>query len=65
MLLLPQKKALVLTLRDPERVAALVPHHQQVDGNRIAVRHGVEEVKVLRNLGIDAPSPINTYYRPG
>lgn len=66
MLLLPQKKALVLTLRDPERVAALVPHHQQVDGNRLAVRHGVEEVKVLRNLGIDAPSPINTYYRyPG
>lgn len=62
MLLLPHKQALVLNLKDPERVAALIPKHQKINGHCIAVRHGVEETKLLRNLGINAPSPIFTYY---
>src|SRR5580765_2412002 len=61
MLLIPEKRAVVLNLREPERVAALLPH-QRFNGNTIAVRHGVEETKLLRNLGIDVPSPIKTYY---
>jgi SNF2 family DNA or RNA helicase len=32
----------------------------------VVVRHRVDEVKVLRNMGINAPSPINYYYKwPG
>lgn len=62
MLLIPHKQALVLNLQNPERVAALIPRHQRVNGHCIAVRHGVEEVKLLRNLGINAPSPILTHY---
>lgn len=62
MLILPSKRAVVLTLKNPDRVAALLPRHQRINGHTIAVRHGVEETKVLRNLGLDVPSPINTYY---
>lgn len=62
MLLLPEKQAVVLTLKDPDRVAALLPRHQRINGNCIAVKHGVEETKILRNLGIDVPSPILSYY---
>lgn len=62
MLLLPHKQALVLNLRNTERVAELIPKHQRINGHCIAVRHGVEETKLLRNLGINAPSPILTYY---
>ncbi len=62
MLLVPDKRAVVLTLRNPERVVALIPKYQRLNDNHIAVRHGIEEVRVLRNLGIDAPSPILSNY---
>lgn len=28
----------------------------------VAVNHGIEEVRVLRNLGFDAPAPMGSYY---
>lgn len=62
MLIVPEKRAVVLNLRDPGRVAALLPQHQLFNDNIIAVRHGVEETKLLRNLGLDVPPPIKTYY---
>src|SRR6266436_4574922 len=62
MILVPEKQAVVLTLRNPNRVATLIPKHQRLNGNSIAVRHGIEETKVLRNLGIDVPSPVLSYY---
>lgn len=60
--IIPEKRAIILTLRNPERVATLFPHHQRLDHNTVAIRHGVEEVRVLKNLDIEAPSPISTHY---
>lgn len=56
--------SLLLNLREPERVRRVIPKSRlvNIDGHNFAVKHGVEEVKVLRNLGIDAPSPIEYYY---
>lgn len=69
MLVNKRKKALVLRLRDPNRVTSVIPNAKKFDykGNTyVAVKHGPEETKVLRNLGIDAPSPILYHYEwPG
>lgn len=65
MLIYKPKKLMVLRLRDPERVTTVIPKSKTLwhDGKQyIAVNHGVEEVKVLANLGIKAPSPIEHYY---
>lgn len=69
MLISRKHKKLVLRLRDPERVLTLIPKAKRftVRGKEyIAVHHGVDEIAVLRNLGIDAPAPILHYYNwPG
>lgn len=65
MLVIPEKKALILALRDPARVTTVIPGAKEITvrGKQyVAVKHGVDEAKVLRNLGMDAPSPIRFYY---
>lgn len=65
MKLIPEKKAILLRLRDPDRVKAVIPQARAVmhEGKEhLAVPHQVEVVRVLRNMGIDAPSPIGYYY---
>src|SRR6185295_17322633 len=62
MLIIPNKRAVVLTLRNPDRVAALIPKTQRINEQTIAVRHGLEETKILRNLGINVPAPILSRY---
>lgn len=65
MLVYPKKKALILRLRDPARVTSVIPSAKVIThgGNEyVAVKHGPEETKVLRNIGIDAPSPILHHY---
>lgn len=65
MLVLEDKKKLVLNLKNPERVLDAIPTSKKlyVQGTEITVvPHKLDEVKVLRNLGIDAPSPILHYY---
>jgi SNF2 family DNA or RNA helicase len=61
----PQSKSLILKLRDPARVTGLIPRARvvPVDGvNYTQVKFGLDEAKVLRNLGIKAPSPIRYFY---
>ena len=69
MLVSTKHRALVLRLRDPERVTAVIPKAKRFTYNGkefLAVKHGVDEVKVLANLGFSAPSPIEFYYKwPG
>jgi SNF2 family DNA or RNA helicase len=66
MIISPRHKTLVLKLKDPNRVTSIIPgakllHHK---GNKyVVVKHGLDEVKVLSNIGIDAPSPILHYYK--
>lgn len=62
MLVVPNKKALVLKLRDPNQVATLIPKSKLLKPHVVAVKHGVDEVKVLRNIGLNPPSPILYYY---
>lgn len=62
MIIVPKKKAIVLKVRDVERITTLIPKSKVLKPHVVAVKHGVEEVRVLRNMGIDAPSPIKYYY---
>ena len=59
-------KALVLRTRDPSKYA-IIPKSQVVNEDNgiyeIAVRWGLDEVRVLRNLGVrNVPSPITAKY---
>lgn len=69
MLISKTKQALILRLRDPSTVTSLIPKAKVFKHNGkefVAVRHGVDEVKVLRNIGIKAPAPIKHHYEwPG
>lgn len=58
MLILPNKRAVVLTLSNPDRVTALIPMHQRVNEHTVSIRHGLDETRIARNLGINVPSPI-------
>lgn len=65
MLISKKKKCLVLRLRDPSLVTSVIPKakvFQHKGKEFVAVKHGVDEVKVLRNIGINAPSPIKYHY---
>lgn len=60
----PTKKV-VLNLRNPDRVTTVIPTAKKFTfrGHElVAVPHKLDEVRVLRNLGIEAPSPIRYHY---
>lgn len=60
-----EHKALILNLRNPNVVLDTIPKSKliQKDGkNIVIVKHGIDEVRVLRNVGIPAPSPILHHY---
>lgn len=66
MLVHSKSQKIVLNLSDPQRVLTVIPtakmfkykHH-----NLVAVPHRMDETRLLRNLGINAPSPIKHYYK--
>ena len=65
MLVVEKAKALALKLNNPNRVLDSIPTAKpyEVRGVPIVITpHRLDEVKVLRNLGIKAPSPILHYY---
>lgn len=65
MLIHEKTRKVVLNLRDPERVTTIIPTAKKFlykGVELVAVPHKVEETKLLRNLGIEAPSPIKYYY---
>ena len=57
-----EDKALLLKLRAPERVTEIIPESKIIEGERVLVRWGINEVHALGNLGITAPSPISKRY---
>lgn len=69
MLVVKEHKKLLLNLTDPERIAALIPGAvvRDIKGHDIvSVPHDQDTVRVLRNMGIQAPGPIRSYYEwPG
>lgn len=65
MLIVEKAKALALKLNNPERVLECIPTARpyEVQGHTLVVApHKLDEVRILRNLGISAPSPILHYY---
>lgn len=69
MIIRKDKRAVILKLRNPSRVTTVVPTAKLVqhEGDTlVAVPHRPDEVKVLRNLGINPPDPMQYYYKwPG
>lgn len=51
-------RALLLKLKNPNRVTTVIPKSKVVSDNEVLVHWGVDEARVLRNLNIKAPSPI-------
>lgn len=55
-------KALLLKLRNPKRVTEVIPKSKVVRDNEVLVNWGIDEVHSLRNLNVNAPSPIQDRY---
>ena len=55
-------KALLLNLRAPGRVTSCIPKSKELSEHEVLVNWGIDEVQVLRNIGINAPSPIEGRY---
>jgi SNF2 family DNA or RNA helicase len=65
MLVKPKHKKLILNLRDPTKVTNVLPTAGTILYKGVTltvVPHRTQEVRVLRNLGINAPSPMDYYY---
>lgn len=65
MLISRKHKRIILRSRDPSSIIAAIPNAKSFIHNGkefLAVRHGVDEVKVLANMGIAVPGPIGYYY---
>ena len=56
-------KAIELRLKDPNRVTTVVAKSKELPDNNVLVNWGVEEVLSLREIGINAPSPIEGQYK--
>lgn len=66
MLIHKKSNSLILRLQDPEKVRAVIPRCRVVDykGQKLTqVHYGLDEVKVLNNMGVKAPSPIHHRYQ--
>lgn len=65
MLVSLKHRAIILNVRNPNQLKAIIPTATEfLYRGRVlmAVPHRLDEVQVLRNMGIDAPSPIESYY---
>jgi SNF2 family DNA or RNA helicase len=62
-----ENKALLLKLRDPEKVTAVIPKSRVMGEHGVLVHWGLDEAQVLKNLKIkNVPSPIlRSYAWPG
>jgi SNF2 family DNA or RNA helicase len=58
-------KQVVLNLSHPGSVTSIIPGAREIllrGHTLVAVPHGLDETRVLRNIGIQVPAPINFYY---
>ena len=56
--------SILLRAKDPNKIKAVIPKWKDIDfdGHNIAVPHRLDEVRILRNLGVNVPPPILYYY---
>jgi SNF2 family DNA or RNA helicase len=65
MLISKKHKKIIINSRHPERITMVIPTAKTFDykgQTLVAVPHELDAVRVLRNIGYDAPSPIAHYY---
>ncbi|MEK9895320.1 MAG: SNF2-related protein, partial [Burkholderiaceae bacterium] len=55
-------KALLLRLKNPQKVTTVIPKSREVANNSVLVNWGVSEAHTLRGMNISAPSPIQGRY---
>jgi SNF2 family DNA or RNA helicase len=56
-------KAILLKLRDPNKVTTVIPKSKDMGNNQVLVNWGLDEMQVLKNLQIkNIPSPIISKY---
>lgn len=69
MIIHQESRSVLLRVRDTRTIEQVIPKHKLGDfgsGHNVAVRHGLDETKILNNMGIKVPSPILTQYKwPG
>ena len=56
-------KALLLRLRNPQKVTTVIPNSKELADNKVVVKWGIDEAQVLKNLNIKVPSPIEGKYK--
>lgn len=60
-------QSLILKVRDPLQIRELMPAESRTvslpDGHNIQLKWTLDSAKLLRNIGIAAPSPITSFYR--
>tara|TARA_R100001086_G_scaffold239476_1_gene164912 strand:+ start:838 stop:2373 length:1536 start_codon:yes stop_codon:yes gene_type:complete len=56
-------RAVLLRLRDPDKVVDLIPKSKKLPDNQVLVNWGLDETHVLNNLSIKVPSPIESRYK--
>lgn len=65
MLISVPHRQVVLNLTHPGSVTSIIPGAREIvfrGQPLVAVPHGLDETRVLRNIGIQVPAPINYYY---
>lgn len=59
-----ENKALLLKVREPQRITTIIPKSKILDSGEVLVKWGLEEAQVLKNLNIrNVPSPIEAQYQ--
>lgn len=64
MRLIPEKNAIVFKLKNPNRLLTAVPTARKLEGAtyNVAIPYGLDEARLLSNLGVATPSPIRHQY---
>ena len=58
-----ENKALLLNVKNPNRITEVIPRSKVLDSGQVLVKWGLEEAQVLKNLRIkNVPSPIKSSY---
>lgn len=69
MIIHPESHSVLLRAKNPDLIRNCLPGQTQeveYEGHNIAVHYTLDAMKVLRNMGVHAPSPIRDYYNwPG
>lgn len=56
-------KALLLRVREPDKITAVIPKSKELENNQVLVKWGLDEAQVLKNLRVkNVPSPILGHY---